>query len=62
MCIYKEFHRRKDEAKYMSRIFWSALKYKMKISIELKRKGKGIEMRQAREAKFAMMFSSQVEH
>jgi len=61
VCIHREFHRRKDEAKYMSMVFWTAFKYKMKISIEMKRKGKTMEQRVAREAKFCLMFSAQVE-
>jgi hypothetical protein len=57
-CCIGEYHRRGEEAKYLARVFWLSLKYKIILSIELKRKGKTFFDREIRLARNCLTFQS----
>jgi len=54
-CI-GEYRRRSAEAKYLARVFWMSLKYKIVLSIELKRKGKNFFDRELRLARNCLTY------
>jgi len=56
-CI-GEYRRRAAEAKYLARVFWMSLKYKIVLSIELKRKGKKFVDREIRLARNCLTFQN----
>jgi hypothetical protein len=57
-CCVGEYRRRVEEAKYMARVFWLSLKYKIVLAVELKRKGKTFFDREIRLARNCLSFQN----